>query len=211
VKVWEFSREWRETSFFCTSMPRFSIAAAKRTLPFQWSQPDVCIVAWIQCAFTSLCDSIIVNSNIVVSFHHDIRARIRDYGATAEQFLTSLYSNSLKRDRSFHILRFLHCRGNNAEIDRKADNFDALWKIRTICYTLNDAYENYYNPSKHLAADEIILKFKGQVVTSDCAFSSASGVPYKGQIQVDNAGAKVIYTSSRKPHKRYVHCILLYL
>jgi hypothetical protein len=29
---------------------------------------------------------------------------------------------------------------------------------------LNDAYENYYNPSEHLAADETILKFKGRIM-----------------------------------------------
>jgi hypothetical protein len=30
--------------------------------------------------------------------------------------------------------------------------------------TLNDVYEKYYNPSEHLAVDEIIVKFKGRVV-----------------------------------------------
>jgi hypothetical protein len=47
----------------------------------------------------------------------------------------------------------------------KADNCDRLLKIRTVFDTLNDSYENYYNPSEHLAADEIILKFEGRVVT----------------------------------------------
>ncbi|PNF26682.1 hypothetical protein B7P43_G03391 [Cryptotermes secundus] len=36
--------------------------------------------------------------------------------------------------------------------------------MRTIFDTLNDAYKNYYNPSEHLAVDEIIVKFKGRVV-----------------------------------------------
>jgi hypothetical protein len=80
-------------------------------------------------------------------------------------FLTSLYGNTFKRDRSFHILRFLHNRDNNAEIERKADNCDRLWEIRTNFDILNDALENYYNPSEHLAADEIILKIKRRVVT----------------------------------------------
>jgi hypothetical protein len=53
--------------------------------------------------------------------------------------------------------------GNNAEIDREAENYDRLWKIRTIFDTLNDAYEKYYNPSEHLAVDEITVKFKGRV------------------------------------------------
>jgi hypothetical protein len=36
--------------------------------------------------------------------------------------------------------------------------------MRTIFDTLNDAYEKYYNASKHLAIDEIIVIFKGRVV-----------------------------------------------
>jgi hypothetical protein len=38
-------------------------------------------------------------------------------------------------------------------------------KIRTNFDTLNDTFENIYNPSEHLAADEITVKFKGNVVT----------------------------------------------
>jgi hypothetical protein len=68
---------------------------------------------------------------------------MRDNWSTAEQFLTSFYSNTFKRDRSFHILRFLHNRDNNAEIDRKANNFNQLWKFRTIFDILNDTYKNY--------------------------------------------------------------------
>jgi hypothetical protein len=91
-----------------------------------------------------------------------------------EQFLTSFYGNTFKRDRFFNILRFFHYRDNNAEIDTKADNYDPLWKIGTIFDILNEAYENYCNPSEHLAADEIILKFKERFVTRDCEFWSVS-------------------------------------
>jgi hypothetical protein len=86
-------------------------------------------------------------------------------GRLLNNFSRSSIAITLKRDWSFHILRFLHYWDNNAETDRKADNCDQLWEIRTIFDTLNDAYENYYNPSEHLAADETILKFKGRVVT----------------------------------------------
>jgi hypothetical protein len=116
----------------------------------------------------AVCFQFSVTSNILVEFrhdHHDIRDRIRDYWTTAEQFLTSLYGNTLKRDRYFYIFRSLHFRDKNAEIDRKTDTCDRLWKIRTIFDILNDSYENYYNPSEHLAADEISVKFKGMVVT----------------------------------------------
>jgi hypothetical protein len=38
---------------------------------------------------------------------------------------------------------------------------DRLWKIRIIFVTLNDANKIYFNPSEHLAADEINLNSKG--------------------------------------------------
>jgi hypothetical protein len=88
---------------------------------------------------------------IVIQMGHDIRDRIKDYWSTAEQFHTPFYSNMMQRDRFLHILHFLHFTDNNAEIDKQADNYDRLWKIRTIIDTLNDTYDKYYNPSEHLA------------------------------------------------------------
>jgi hypothetical protein len=38
-------------------------------------------------------------------------------------------------------------------------------KIRSIFDTLNDAYENYYNHSERVGADEINLTFKERLVT----------------------------------------------
>ncbi|PNF42225.1 hypothetical protein B7P43_G05522, partial [Cryptotermes secundus] len=96
---------------------------------------------------------------IIIQMGHDIRDRLKDYWSTVEQFATPFYSNTMKHDHFLHILRFLHFAGNNTETDRN----DRLWKVRTIFNTLNDAYEKY-NPSLHLAIDEIIVKFKGRVV-----------------------------------------------
>jgi hypothetical protein len=64
----------------------------------------------------------------------------------------------MKCDRFLHNLHFLHFTDNNTKIDRHADNYDQLWKIWAMFDTLNDAYEKYYNPSEHLAVDEIIVK-----------------------------------------------------
>jgi hypothetical protein len=53
-----------------------------------------------------------------------------------------------------------------------------------------------------------IEKFKIQRVGCDMRLHSwvLQGVPYKGEIQSDNAGAKAIYTSSRYPH--YLNIII---
>jgi hypothetical protein len=38
------------------------------------------------------------------------------------------------------------------------------WKLRTVYDKLNEAYAKFYNPSEHLAVDEIVVKFKGRVI-----------------------------------------------
>jgi hypothetical protein len=41
--------------------------------------------------------------------------------------------------------------------------YDRPWKIQSF-ETLNQAYAKFYNPSEHLAADKVIVKFKGRVI-----------------------------------------------
>jgi len=62
------------------------------------------------------------------------------YWLTAEQFHTPLYSNTLKHDWLFHILKFLHLSDNMKQPDGENNNYDRLWKIRTHWDQLNDAY-----------------------------------------------------------------------
>jgi hypothetical protein len=47
----------------------------------------------------------------------------------------------MERDWLLHILRFLRFIENSTEIDKQADNYDHLWKTRTIFGTLNNAYK----------------------------------------------------------------------
>jgi hypothetical protein len=70
----------------------------------------------------------------------------------------------MKRYRFLHILRFLHFSDNKNKPDKTDENYDRLWKMRTIFDKLNDAYAKYYSPTEHLAIDEIIVLFKGRIV-----------------------------------------------
>jgi hypothetical protein len=38
------------------------------------------------------------------------------------------------------------------------------WKMRAIFDKLNDSYAKYYNPTKHLAVDDIIVLFKDRII-----------------------------------------------
>ena len=62
------------------------------------------------------------------------------------------------------MLHFLHF-ADNSQIPDKGEEYDRLWKLRTVFDKLNEAYAKFYNPSAHLAVDEVIVKFKGYLQT----------------------------------------------
>jgi len=70
----------------------------------------------------------------------------------------------MKRDRFFHILRYLHFTDNKNEPDMMDENSDLLWKIRNLFKILNEKFSILYNPSEHLAVDEFTVKYEGRVI-----------------------------------------------
>jgi hypothetical protein len=69
----------------------------------------------------------------------------------------------MTRGRFLHILRFFHFADNSRRPD-PCEEYDRVWKIRTVFDTLNQVYPKFYNPSEHLAVDEVIVKFQGRVI-----------------------------------------------
>jgi hypothetical protein len=67
---------------------------------------------------------------------------------------------TVKQDRFFHILRFVNFSNNKEEPHKTDENYDRLWKVRTIFDELHNSYPKYYSPTEHF--DEIVL-FKGRV------------------------------------------------
>jgi hypothetical protein len=95
---------------------------------------------------------------------HDTRDSLADYWLMTEQYHTPFYGKTLKRDRFFHIIRFLHFLNNDTAIDKNDPHYDRLSKATAVFDMLNDAYSKYYAPSEHLAMDEVIVLFKGRVI-----------------------------------------------
>jgi hypothetical protein len=82
-------------------------------------------------------------SSIIVQMGHDRRDRLKDYWTTRERCFVAFYRNTLKQDRFFHTLRFLHFSDNKNEPDKTNENYDRLWKMITIFENLKDAYAKY--------------------------------------------------------------------
>jgi len=69
----------------------------------------------------------------------------------------------MARDRFLHVMRFLHFADNSQRPD-EGEEYDRLWKLRTVFDKLKEVYVKFYNPSEHLAVDKVIVKFKGRVI-----------------------------------------------
>ena len=100
---------------------------------------------------------------LTLQMGHNLRDTLRDYWSRLRQLHTPFYGETMTRDRFLHILRFLHFT-DNSQGPNQCEEYDRLWKLRTIFDTLNQAYAKFYNPSQHLAVGEVIVKFRDEVV-----------------------------------------------
>ena len=100
---------------------------------------------------------------LVLQMGHELKDTLRDYWSRLRQLHNPLYGETIARDRFLHILHFLHFADNSQRPD-EGEEYDRLWKLRTVFDKLNEVYAKFYNPSEHLAMDEVIVKFKGRVI-----------------------------------------------
>jgi len=100
--------------------------------------------------------------DLTLQMGHTVQGRLEDYWMKMEQLHTPFYGQTMACARYCHILRFLHVTDNNRNgVDRTDDR---LWKIRDLFEIIRTNFSKFYNPSEHLAADEVIVKFKGRIV-----------------------------------------------
>jgi len=57
---------------------------------------------------------------------------LKDYWLTLGQYFIAFYANTMKRDRVYNILTFLHFSDNRNEPDKTDENYNQLWKMRAI-------------------------------------------------------------------------------
>jgi len=99
---------------------------------------------------------------LALQMGHILKDTLHDYWSRLRQLHTLFYGETMIRDRFLHILRFLHFADNSQRPDQ-GEEYDRLWKLRTIFDTLDDNYAKLYNPSENLTVDEVIVKYSGRV------------------------------------------------
>jgi len=100
---------------------------------------------------------------LALQMGHELKDTLHDYWSRLRQLHNPFYGETMTWDRFLHILRFLHFAYNSQRHD-KGEEYDWLWKLRTVFDKLNKAYAKFYNPLEHLAVDEVTVKFKDRVI-----------------------------------------------
>jgi hypothetical protein len=59
----------------------------------------------------------------------------------------------MTQDRFLHTLHFLHFADNSQRPDQD-EEYNQLWKLGTVFYTLKNAYAKFYNPLENLEMDK---------------------------------------------------------
>ena len=68
----------------------------------------------------------------------------------------------IPRDRFRDITRYLHFADNSTLVPRGSPGHDRLGKVRPVLSRLGERFASLYDPSKHLSADEAMIKFQGR-------------------------------------------------
>ena len=100
---------------------------------------------------------------LALQMGHELKDTLHDYWLRLRQLHNPFYGETMTRDRLLHILHFLHFADNSQRPD-EGEEYDRLWKLRTVFDKLNEDYAKFYNPSEHLAVDEVSVTFKGRVI-----------------------------------------------
>jgi len=104
---------------------------------------------------------------LTLQMGHALTDTLHDYWLRLRQLHNPFYGETMTRDRFLQILHFLHSAYNSQRPD-EGEEYDRLWKLRTVFDKLNEAYAKFCNPSEHLAVDEINVKFKDRVIFRQC-------------------------------------------
>jgi len=99
---------------------------------------------------------------LTLQMGHTVQDRLEDCWTKMEQLHIPFCGQMMACARYCHIVRFLHFTNNNRNGVDRAD--DRLWKIQDLFEIIRTNFSKFYNPSKHLAVHEVIVKFKGRVL-----------------------------------------------
>ncbi|XP_032688641.1 piggyBac transposable element-derived protein 4-like [Odontomachus brunneus] len=95
--------------------------------------------------------------DLTILMGHVRKGSIQDYWSTDSILLTSIFRQTMSRNRYLQILRYLHFQNNKDTINHP------LKKIKPIIDDLNEKFSNTINAGRNLCIDESLLLWKGKL------------------------------------------------
>jgi len=83
--------------------------------------------------------------------------RIQDYWCTNEIISTPWFGAIMPRDRFFKIMHFLHLSDSSSQPKSGQTGYDPLYKVRNLIDHLSAVFPVYYQPSRELSIDEMMI------------------------------------------------------
>ena len=96
-----------------------------------------------------------IGLNIAMGLLH--LPQVRDYWSTNEILATPWFPSIMSRDRFFKILRYLHLVDSSKQKKRGEEGYDILYKVRPLIDHLGAVFPKYYQPSRQLSIDEMMI------------------------------------------------------
>ncbi|XP_049782541.1 piggyBac transposable element-derived protein 4-like [Schistocerca cancellata] len=86
----------------------------------------------------------------------------RDYWSSAPELHDRYIASLMAVNRFGWLLRNIHLNDNTLHPEKGHPGYDKLYKLRPVIKILSESFSKCYQPSKHLAIDESMIKFKGR-------------------------------------------------
>ena len=83
--------------------------------------------------------------------------RIQDYWCTNEIISTPWFGSIMPRDQFFKIMRYLHLSNSSSQPKSGQVGYDPLYKVRAMIDQLSAVFPGYYQPSRELSIDEMMV------------------------------------------------------
>ncbi|GFQ99979.1 piggyBac transposable element-derived protein 4 [Trichonephila clavata] len=89
---------------------------------------------------------------------------IKEHWSTDPRLETPIFRKIMPRDGFLNLLRYLHFENNDIAPYKTTSDYDRLWKLRNVVISLNNSFQEIYNPTEELDIDEVIASFKGLII-----------------------------------------------
>ncbi|GFW09251.1 uncharacterized protein K02A2.6 [Trichonephila clavipes] len=101
--------------------------------------------------------------SLILLMGHVDKDNIKEYWSTDPMLETPFFKKIMPRDRFLNLLRYLHFENNDHAPDKTASDYDRLWKLRNVFNSLNNSFQEIYDPTEDGVSTTALLLLSADV------------------------------------------------